>query len=296
MTRRTILGLVGLVLSWIAAPAWAAEETLVITESLQLRVADGFMAEREFYRAITEYKRFRFLFPDSGRGDYALLQIGRAYLQGGETDRAADSLGELRERYPASSLAVPARYLEGLAAWKGKNPQRAQELFEGLAREAPDSDQAPRALAAAALMQLVRDDSQGAGETLHLFLIRYSDHPRAESVREAGRLLIAYRSLPQKSEVLAGVLSGILPGAGYAYAEEFATGFMSLGVNGAFVTAAWAAFANGLEAVGILAGGIGLPFYVGNIYGSVLAARKWNLAVKRQARDLVFNSLAFVFE
>jgi hypothetical protein len=71
---------------------------------------------------------------------------------------------------------------------------------------------------------------------------------------------------------------------------------MSLGVNGAFVAATWGAMANGLEAVGILAGGVGLPFYIGNIYGSVLAARKWNLAVKKQARDPVYADLDFVFE
>jgi len=48
--------------------------------------------------------------------------------------------------------------------------------------------------------------------------------------------------------------------------------------------------------VGILAGGVGLPFYIGNIYGSALAARKWNLAVKKQARAKIYSALDFVFE
>ena len=294
MTLWTALALI--LLSLCSSPAWAGEEALVVTEALQLRVADGFMAEREYYRAITEYLRFRFLFPDSERGDYSLLQIGRAYLQGGETDRAVQSLRDLREKYPFSPLRAQSGYLEGLATWKGKNPQKARELFEALAREAPETEQAPRALAAAALVQLETDDPRGAGETLDLFLTRYPDHPRTGQVREAVQLLAEYQVLPQKSEVLAGVLSGILPGAGYAYAEEFATGAMSLGVNGAFIAATWTAFAQGLEAVGILAGGVGLPFYIGNIYGSVSAARKWNLAVKKQARERVHSALDFVFE
>jgi outer membrane protein assembly factor BamD (BamD/ComL family) len=279
-----------------AALAWAAEEAVVLTETVQLQVADGFLTEKEYYRAITEYLRFRLLFPDSDRADYALLQIGKAYLQGGEPERAVKNLRQIREKFPASTLSTQSRYLEGLATWKGKKVKEAQGLFEALVREEPENAYAPHALAAIALIRLEADDPDGAGETLDLFLSRYPDDPHTEQVRAARSLVAEYRSLPQKSEVLAGILSGIIPGAGYAYAEEFATGFMSLGVNGAFVAATWAAFANGLEAVGILAGGVGLPFYLGNIYGSALAARKWNQAVKGQARAPVFAALDFVFD
>jgi outer membrane protein assembly factor BamD (BamD/ComL family) len=289
-------GLVLLLLLVSASSAWAGEEARILSETIQLQVADGFMAEEEYYRAITEYLRFRFLFPDSERGDYALLQIGRAYLRGGEYARAARNFQTLGERFPVSPLVDRARYLEGLAAWKGKDLARAKGVFGELAAQAPPSDQTPRALAGLALIRLEEDDPEEARETLQRFLTTYPDHTRAEQFREADKKLREYQVLPQKSEVLAGVLSGILPGAGYAYAEEFATGFMSLGVNGAFIAAAWAAFANGLEAVGILAGGIGLPFYIGNIYGSVLAARKWNQAVKKEARDPLYSLLDFVFD
>ncbi|MCU0578552.1 MAG: tetratricopeptide repeat protein [Desulfobacterota bacterium] len=293
MKRWFSLGLVALLL-WPGLVR-GGEESVVVSETVQLRVADGFLAEQEYYRAITEYLRFRFLFPDSGRGDYVLLQIGRAYLRGGEPDRAAKNFRLLAAQYPASPLMGQSRFLEGLALWKGKDRAAAAAVFEELAAGAPN-DQAPRALAALALLRLEGDDVRGAREALQRFTAGHADHAWGPRVREAEAGLAAYEGLPQKSEVLAGILSGILPGAGYAYAEEFATGFMSLGVNGAFVTAAWAAFANGLEAVGILAGGIGLPFYIGNIYGSVLSARKWNLAVKKQARDLAFTTLDFVFE
>jgi hypothetical protein len=44
-----------------------------------------------------------------------------------------------------------------------------------------------------------------------------------------------------------------------------------------------------------IVGGIGLPFYVGNIYGSANAARKWNLGVKRELHNKVFLTLDFEF-
>ncbi len=248
-----------LVILFLSASALRAEDGfIVLTEEVQLRVAAAFMAEKEYYRAITEFKRFLYLFPDSERGDQALLQVGSAYLQGGDPDQAAKSFVSLREKFPSSPLASQARYLEGLAVWKGKDREKAGRIFEELAADEPQSSQAPRALAAAALVRLEDDDVPQARENLRKLLETYPDHPWGERVREADTLLLEYQSLPEKSEVLAGSLSAILPGAGYAYAGDWATGAMSLAVNGAFIAATWTALAQGLEAVGILAGGVGV--------------------------------------
>ena len=48
-------------------------------------------------------------------------------------------------------------------------------------------------------------------------------------------------------------------------------------------------------AVAVIAGGIGLPFYVGNIYGSANAAKKWNLGVRKEVRNKIYVTLDFSF-
>jgi tetratricopeptide (TPR) repeat protein len=275
---------------------WGGDGVLVVTEAVQLRVAEVFLEEREFYRAVTEFKRFLILFPESEKEEYVRLQLGLAYLRGGDYDGAAQHFHRLAERFPSSTLVSQTRYLEGLAVWKGNHREQAQDLFESLAAADPPSPYGPRALAAAALVLLERDDPQGARKTLQRSLTAYPDQVWVPQVQGAFDLLAGYEELPQKSEVLAGVLSGILPGAGYAYAGDYATGFMSLLVNGAFIAGTWTAFAQGLDALGVLAGGIGVPFYIGNIYGSALAARKWNQQTLRQARDPIYSALSFVFE
>ncbi len=275
---------------------WAGDGVLLLTEAVQLRVAEVFLEEREFYRAVTEFKRFLILFPESEKEDYVRLQMGLAYHRGGDYDGAAQQFHRLAERFPSSTLISQARYLEGLAVWKGNQREQAQDLFEALAEADPATPYGPRALAAAALVRLERDDPQGARKALQRFLTRYPDQVWAPQVQGAFDLLAGYEELPQKSEVLAGILSGILPGAGYAYAGDYATGFMSLLVNGAFIAGTWTAFAQGLDALGVLAGGIGAPFYIGNIYGSALAARKWNQQTLRQAREPIYSALSFVFE
>jgi outer membrane protein assembly factor BamD (BamD/ComL family) len=293
--RRSI-GLTLAFLLWGTSLLWAGDGVLLLTETVQLRVAEVFLEEREFYRAVTEFKRFLILFPESEKEDYVRLQMGLAYHRGGDYDGAARQFHRLAEQFPSSTLVSQARYLEGLAVWKGTHREQAQDLFEALAEADPAPPYGPRALAAAALVCLERDDPQVARKALQRFLTRYPDQVWVPQVQGAFDLLAGYEELPQKSEVLAGILSGILPGAGYAYAGDYATGFMSLLVNGAFIAGTWTAFAQGLDALGVLAGGIGAPFYIGNIYGSALAARKWNQQTLRQAREPIYSALGFVFE
>jgi hypothetical protein len=67
-------------------------------------------------------------------------------------------------------------------------------------------------------------------------------------------------------------------------------------VNGAFIAGAWTAFAKELCAVGAVVGGVGVPFYIGNIYGSALAVKKSNRAVKQEVQDRIYGALHFVVE
>ncbi len=274
----------------------AAEAGVLITEEVQLRVADAFMEEKEYYRAITEYKRFLILFPDSTQGDYALLQTGIAYLRGGESEGAMKSFEALRERYPQSCHVAASLFFDAMALWKAGSSKKSGDCFLALATEHPDSPYSPQALAAAALIELDGDNPQASRVLLSRFIEVYPDHPEIGSVRSAITMIDGYAQLPQKSEVLAGILSALVPGAGYAYAGDYGTAVMSFFVNGAFIAGAWTAFAKELYAVGGVVGGVGAPFYIGNIYGSALAVKKSNGAIKQRVREQVYATLDFVFK
>jgi hypothetical protein len=48
-------------------------------------------------------------------------------------------------------------------------------------------------------------------------------------------------------------------------------------------------------AVAAIVGGIGLPFYFGSIYGSANAAKKWNIAVRKDLRNKICVTLNYDF-
>ena len=68
---------------------------------------------------------------------------------------------------------------------------------------------------------------------------------------------------------------------------------VSFVVNGLFIAGTVAAVKNENYALAGIVGGIGLPFYVGNIYGAANAARKWNLSLSRKLRDELALKLSY---
>lgn len=268
-----------------------AEQGILLTDDLQLRVADSFMEQGEYYRAVTEYKRFAILFPDSPKGEYALFRIGIAYYLGEEYGDAVRSFEKLAAMSPAGPYNLSSRYFAALGLWKKKDHAGAVAAFEHIALSI-SSPFAPKALAAWSLLELDRDDPSAAATLLQRFMTDYPDHPGIAQVGNACSLLAQYEDLPQKSEVLAGILSAILPGAGYVYAGRYGDGLTSFLVNGLFIAGTVTAVNNDwLPAAGI-SGGIGLPFYLGNIYGSANAAKKWNRSIKSELRGRIDEALA----
>ena len=274
------------------SPLHADDGAVLLTGDVQLKIADAFMEEGEYYRAVTEYKKFLILFPDSAKADYASFEIAMAYFKGEEYGAAARSFLALREKYPESGYAIQAGYLEGVSQWKLKNYDRARAALEALAEQHPESEYAPRSLVVICLAALDENKAEVSRQALKRFLDRYPGHPGEENVKEAAVQLDRYQELPEKSPVLAGVMSAILPGSGYIYAEHYGDGITAFLINGLFIAGTITAIHQENYAVAGIVGGVGVPFYLGNIYGSANAAKKWNLGVRNEIIQKIHSTLS----
>lgn len=282
-------------LIFLPVAAYAADESLVLTGDVQMRLGDAFMAEGEYYRAITEYKKYLILFPDGRRSDSALFQTGRAYYLGLEYDPAVKAFAELRSRFPASLHAVEAAYLEGVCNARLNRLDKAAAAFEAAAVSKTAAAVAPKARIARSLVEFDRDDLEGTSNELQRFLADFPADPRAGKVRTALSLLQKEGELPRKSPLAAGILAAIVPGSGHMYAGHYGDGATALLLNGLFITGTVVAIRQENYAVAGIVGVIGLPFYVGNIYGAANAANKWNLSVRKELRDRLSLTLDYRF-
>jgi tetratricopeptide (TPR) repeat protein len=292
MRRHLSIPLLLLLFFASVSPLHADDGAVLLTGDVQLKIADAFMEEGEYYRAVTEYKKFLILFPDSGKADYASFEIAMAYYKGEEYGAAARSFLAMREKYPESGYTIQAYYLEGVSHWKLKNYDKARLVLESLVEQHPESEYAPRALVVISLAALDENKAEVSRRALTRFLERYPGHPGEENIREAAVQLDRYQELPEKSPELAGFLSAILPGAGYFYAEHYGDGITALLINGLFIAGTVAAINQENYAVAGIVGGIGVPFYLGNIYGSANAAKKWNRGVRNEVVKKIRATLA----
>lgn len=283
------------VLASFAATAHSAETSILLTSDVQLRIADAFMDEAEYYRAVTEYKKFLILFPDLDQSGYVLFRIGMAYYKGEEYESSVRSFASLRQKRGETPYASQSYYYEGLSQWKLQRFETARTSFQALANDYPQSELAPMALVADSLVALDMekiDDSIRQLERLHY---RYPEYPKSGNTPEVIRMLERYKNLPAKSEALAGAMSAVLPGSGYFYAGHYSDGITAFLINGLSIAGTVLAFHQENYAVAGVVGGVGLPFYLGNIYGSANAARKWNIGLKEELRNKISLTLDFQF-
>ena len=272
-----------------------AGEGIVLTEDIQLKLGDAFMAEGEYYRAVTEYMKFRILFPGSLKGDYALYNIGMAYFRGDEHKKAADAFASVGERYGESALAPAACFYEGVSYVRLEMPDMAGKAFDRVVKLYPSSGYAPTALIGKSLLLLGERDISGCRNELERFLASYPDEPRVTNVRDAITLLDQKGDPPQKSRILAGAMSALIPGSGHIYAGHYGDGITSFFLNGLFIAGTVVAIRQENYAVAGIVGVIGTPFYLGNIYGAANAATKWNLAVRRDLQGKLAVTLDYHF-
>ena len=227
----------------------------------------------DYYRAITEFKRFSLLFPGHARQPAAELLIGlalqedQAYddaithfqrwrLVDDSTDAtrvAAFKLGELRfqqgqyrqavghfqdflDTYPEGPLVSYSKYMLGLSWALDGQVSQAQQVFITLPPRDPLAQQA----------------------------LALQDELRLAPVA------------PRKSPQVAGVLSGVLPGAGHLYAGKPLQALTAFVLNGVFLAGAAYAFHEKLEATGAILLFFETGWYLGGIYSAMDAARAAN--------------------
>lgn len=231
-----------------AARAFAtppAEKQIVLTATQVWDFAESLFGQGEHYRAISEYQRLLYFFPQSERAPLARLRIGEAYLLGGEPELAVRHFSALLDRAdPAGRDTL--LYLRGMA-W----------LERGRAR--------PYSLG-------VEDIQAGLRDLRALS----PDSPQGRQSAPFIKAMESSHDVPQKSPWLAGGLSAVLPGAGSVYAERYAEGALAFFVNALFIASTISAFQADQPALGAALGVFALGFYGGSIYAAVNGVHKYN--------------------
>lgn len=281
------------------APAFvtppAAQETM--------QFADHLFLDGDWYRSITEYRRF--LFQVKGRGTEApraALAIGEALMRGEQWDAAGRQLDGVAQRTSAPRQRWTALFGSGRAYLLDQRPELAKPRLRLLAED----ESVPLALRSEAkwLLAWGHFDAGEIDEAYKYFSeIANDGGDHAEAASGAAQALLSKDQIDTKDPIIAGALS-IIPGFGHFYLGRWGVGVTSLAWNGLFLAAAIHAWITGQWGIALVLTLFEVGWYAGGIFGAVAGAVRYNRDSERNWRDEILANYgdarelpdSFVFE
>lgn len=256
-----------------------------------LAFADHLLLDGDYYRAITEYRRYLFL--ERGRGPQsprAALAIGEALLRGGQYDAAGRQFDGIAVRALDVGLKHTALYGAAKSYLYDGRPEMAKPRLRMIAE-----DPAASAALKEEATWLLAWGHFDAGELAlaeQIFRdIAKQDGVRAQSAAAAAEKLGTEDEIEFKDPAWAGVLS-VVPGGGHFYLGQWGVGTASLIWNGLFIYATTSAVLSQDYGTAAVLGSFELGWYAGGIFGAVSGAYKQNRDAVRNWRDDVLQSHA----
>ena len=260
----------------------AEEGTRIIDEKLQMDLGDHFSKEGDYFRAITEYKRFQFFFPQSPRVEEAMWKIAQSYFNGKKWDEALSASNALTQKFPSSSWKAEALLLIGICLKEKKEFSRARDSFRKVRENSFRAAVSDDAQWQIALTYLQEEKWKEAAEEFRKIDRNSKIYPKGEHWAKG---LDRIDQIPQKSPETAGVLAALLPGAGHLYCDRYRDATAAFLLNGAFIWGMVEAFEHKNYVVGGILTFFELGWYSGNIYSAVASAHKFNRKKRQEYLD-----------
>lgn len=253
-------------------------------EERQIGLADHFFMQGEYFRAITEYKRFLYHFPRSLKAEEAHFKIGKAFFFGGRYKDALSSLQRTIQQFPEGTHYFDALFLIGrcwigLGKWKEAKGILRDVIQSGPTRKLRDE---ARYWLAYAYIQQERWE-----EAIKVFEGFDPESPLRKDAERYASDLKEMERLPQRSPETAAILAALMPGAGHLYSNRPRDALASFLLNGAFIAGAIEAFQKEQKVLGGVLALIEMGLYGGNIFSAIASAHKFNREQKKRHIDRI---------
>jgi TM2 domain-containing membrane protein YozV len=244
-----------------------------LTADQLIDFADHLMGAGEYFRAITEYQRFLFHYPNDPRQAMIHFRIGLALHRGQQHEEAFQTFREVARRYPDTPYGKQAWLWQGESLLRQAQYKAAEQLYTQVLERFPDDE----------ISHLARYQRGWA------LLYQRKWHAASLQLRqiapESALSRIAYRladealdgnQLPSKSPLVAGLLSGLLPGSGQLYIGRAGDALLAFFLNALFITGIAQAVTQGEVAIAGVLSFFEAGWYAGNIYSAINGAHKSN--------------------
>ncbi len=280
MNRHSYFFSLFLVIS-LSTSSTVLSDQIVIDSEDQYRFAQSAMDRGDYHRAVAEFERFVYFFPEDKKVPEARYLIGLCYVNAKEYDSARKILEEVYRRHGSRSIAGKALLLIGESYYEEGLIEQAELRFKEVIEAYPHLEWKNIALYRLGWNRMKQNKW---GEAAELFMKVENGSPLYDHSQDLARISLKGQTLPYKNPTVAGTLSGILPGLGHAYCNRYKDGVVALLLNGLTLWAAVEAFDEDLDVLGGALMFLELGWYTGTIYSAVNSAHKRNKKVREDFR------------
>lgn len=258
-----------------------AGPVLRVDADKQFDFAEHYFSNADYMRAVGEYKRFIYFFPDDNRIERAMFQCAKAYFLSGQFLEAIASFKEVITRFSESELAVESYFMISESQIGQNQFGAAAVTLHNLITLSDSADTRDEAFYRLAWIYIETASWQKAKDYLDKISAPNREKYRLKMLSTE---LEKERLIKKKNPSLSGMLS-IVPGGGYLYCERYQDALIALLLNGTLIWAAVEAFDSNNNALGALLTFVEVGFYAGNIYGAISSAHKYNRNTQKNFID-----------
>jgi len=239
----------------------------------------------EYYRAIGEFQRFLFFQPEHPLASEAQLKVGLGFFCGERWAQAFEVFRQVARAAPDPSIRpMAALWMAETRAHAGDDPQ-AIRLYREVTTEYHGTPVAERAAFLIGWSLVRQRRWVEARQAFAEVDAKSFYHASAQRLAAA---LNPPPNLPQRSPMLARVLSTVVPGAGQIYTGHPLDGLIGVGVHGALIAGAAGAVMAGLQGAAGIDAFFTWGFYQTQMSNAAVSAREFNV----QAEERFIGRLA----
>lgn len=259
------------------------------------RFADYLYKEGDYLKAASEFQRYLLTFDSlPANTDSIFFKIGLCYRLARDFPKAIDYFNRIVESYPQSPYLSKVYYQIALSySLEGRYKEFTRFIDSNLSLIDQDDIKLKmnQLIGLNYIQQKKWDEAIDFLGSLNISIKRDSITILLANFAKEGQ------RLPHKSKLLAGLFSTIVPGTGKLYCNRSWDGFFSLLTIGITGYQAYEGFRkDGAYSIkGWVFGSISAVFYLGNIYGSVVAAKIYNEQQEEKLLNKVSMSINAYF-
>ncbi len=246
----------------------------------QFSYAENCFLEEEYQNAADEYKKFVFFFPDDERIELAEYKACLALYRAGKYQETIKRCRRFEDQPEDTRFSQKAFFLISRSYLELGMSGPAVISLNNLIMRTKDISVKDRARYELGWISLdhpaYKEEYSNNIKKAHTYFDRISLNGKKEfKINDLMSELDNYQTVPRKNPTIAGGLS-VVPGAGQLYCERYQDAVIAFLLNAGLGIAAYESFDNENYALGGLISFVGIGFYVGNIYGAVSSAHKYN--------------------